>query len=212
MPYILLAILWILWCVIHSAMISETVVKALKRRYGDRYRYYRILFNLISILTLIPVLVYSGSLRVSPFFNWSGPWRTIRFLLAITAVALFYAGGRHYDLLQFMGIRQVVENESGKGLTEKGGLDTSGILGVIRHPWYAAAVLIIWARPLDMAALTTNSVLTAYLIIGTILEERKLVAVFGDEYREYQRRVPMFLPKHKRERRKEKGERRKVKG
>jgi len=38
-----------------------------------------------------------------------------------------------------------------------------------------------------------------------VLEERKLVAEFGDEYREYQNRVPMFLPKHK-------GERRKVKG
>jgi protein-S-isoprenylcysteine O-methyltransferase Ste14 len=87
-----------------------------------------------------------------------------------------------------------MEHESKKGLTRTGGLDTSGILGVVRHPWYAAGILIIWARPLDMAVLVTNAVLTTYLFAGTILEERRLVAEFGDVYREYQNRVPMFFP------------------
>jgi protein-S-isoprenylcysteine O-methyltransferase Ste14 len=175
-------------------MISQTVVSGLKERYGDRYRYYRIFYNLVAILTLIPVLIYSGSLQGAPFFTWSGPWRPVQFLLALGALALFYAGGRHYDLRQFLGVRQVAEHESRKGLTETGGLDTTGILGVVRHPWFAGGLLIIWARPIDMAILVTNVVLSTYLVLGAVLEERKLVAEFGDEYREYQEKVSMFLP------------------
>ncbi|MDP3480639.1 MAG: hypothetical protein Q8R88_12775 [Desulfoprunum sp.] len=38
------------------------------------------------------------------------------------------------------------------------------------------------------------ALLSAYLIIGTILEERKLVVEYGDIYRTYQRQVPMLLP------------------
>jgi protein-S-isoprenylcysteine O-methyltransferase Ste14 len=114
--------------------------------------------------------------------------------LAISAVVLFYAGSRHYDLKQFLGVRQVSEHESAKGLTKSGALDTSGVLGVVRHPWYFAGILIIWVRPLDPAALVTNAVLTAYLVVGTFLEERKLIAEFGDAYRKYQSKVPMFLP------------------
>ena len=198
MSFLLLAVFWTLWCALHSFMISQAVVSSLKERLRDRYRYYRILFNLVSVATLIPVLIYSHSLKGIPLFNWSGIWRPVQFALAMSAMALFYSGGRHYDLWQFLGVRQVVEHETRKSLTVKGGLDTSGILGIVRHPWYTAAILIIWARPLDLAALVANTVLTAYLVVGTVLEERKLVAEFGREYEIYQELVPMFLPGLKR--------------
>lgn len=194
MKFLFLALLWTFWGALHSLLISRSVVAHLKDKFGDRYRYYRIFYNVVSVLTLVPVLVYSGSLEGDLLFTWSGVWRPVQFFLALGALALFYSGSRHYDLKQFLGVRQITEHEWGEGLTETGGLDTSGILGVVRHPWYTGGILILWARPLDMAVLVTNAVLTVYLIIGTVLEERKLVAVFGDEYREYQKRVPMFLP------------------
>ena len=52
----------------------------------------------------------------------------------------------------------------------------------------------MWAGDLDMAALVGNSVLTVYIVGGTLLEERKLVHEFGDAYRSYQGRVSMFVP------------------
>jgi protein-S-isoprenylcysteine O-methyltransferase Ste14 len=45
-----------------------------------------------------------------------------------------------------------------------------------------------------VSTLIVNCILTIYLIIGTILEERKLVLVMGDAYRDYQKRVSMLIP------------------
>jgi hypothetical protein len=55
--------------------------------------------------------------------------------------------------------------------------------------------MLIWTSP-DVTAerLLFNVLWTAWVIIGTLLEERDLVAEFGGEFREYQRRVPMLVP------------------
>ena len=83
MKLILLAILWTLWCALHSLMISRGVVSHLKERFGEGFRFYRIFFNLVSVLTLVPVLIYSGSLQGDPFFTWSGAWHWERWPFSI---------------------------------------------------------------------------------------------------------------------------------
>jgi protein-S-isoprenylcysteine O-methyltransferase Ste14 len=191
--YLLLALAWTAYCTLHSAMISETATGFLKRRLGDSFRFYRLFFNSIAMLTLIPVLWYSHSLRQAAIFRWEGVWLVPQYLLLGCGILLVVAGGRHYRLGQFVGISQLRGASSG-GLATGGGIDSSGVLGVVRHPWYTAVVLLLWARDLDMAALVGNGVLTVYIFVGTLLEERKLVHEFGDAYRSYQERVSMFVP------------------
>jgi protein-S-isoprenylcysteine O-methyltransferase Ste14 len=36
--------------------------------------------------------------------------------------------------------------------------------------------------------------ITLYILIGARLEERKLLSQFGEDYRAYQQKVPMFIP------------------
>ena len=68
------------------------------------------------------------------------------------------------------------------------------MLGLIRHPYYTATILLFWSGDLDTTGLVINVVVTVYVVIGTWLEERKLVHEFGDRYRDYQRSVSMFVP------------------
>ncbi len=192
--YIILASLVTAWCALHSAMISVSAKEYFTKRLGRTYRYYRLLYNGIAILTLAPVVVFAHSIRTQPFFSWDGYPRIVQIALLGTAALLFFLGARHYDALQFLGLRQMREGTSDKVITESGKLDTSGILGIVRHPWYVAAMLLIWAGNIDVSALIVNAIFTVYLIIGTLLEERKLIREFGDEYRAYQKRVPMYLP------------------
>jgi methanethiol S-methyltransferase len=191
--YLLLALAWAAYGAIHSAMISETATGFLKRCVGGAFRFYRLFFNVVAAVLLVPVVSYSMSLRRALVVRWDGPWLVVRYTLVAVGVLLFVTGGRHYRLGQFIGISQLRGTPTG-GLATGGGIDSSGVLGVIRHPWYAGLVLLLWARDLDIAGLVVSSVLTVYIVVGTLLEERKLVHEFGDVYRSYQRRVSMFVP------------------
>jgi protein-S-isoprenylcysteine O-methyltransferase Ste14 len=64
-----------------------------------------------------------------------------------------------------------------------------------RHPLYACILALFWIRPEVMADGLLLSILwSAWLVAGTLLEERDLVAELGDGYRRYQRQVPMLIP------------------
>jgi protein-S-isoprenylcysteine O-methyltransferase Ste14 len=104
------------------------------------------------------------------------------------------AGAKHYDGLVFLGIRQIKSKSIHKSLTESGGLDMTGILGIVRHPWYSAVILLLWTRNIDINICIVNVILTSYLIIGSYLEEKKLSIEFGDKYRLYQQNVSMLFP------------------
>jgi protein-S-isoprenylcysteine O-methyltransferase Ste14 len=65
----------------------------------------------------------------------------------------------------------------------------------VRHPLYLSSLLMIWSYPdLTLDRLLFNYLFTGWVIIAIILEERGLVAAFGESYRSYQRKVPMLIP------------------
>jgi len=192
--YIMLSFLLIAWCVLHSAMISVSVTEYFKKHLGPRFRFYRLFFNVVAVLTLIPVTIYASSIRSEAIFHWDGYMRIGQVLLLVMAAVLFFLGGRHYDVRLVLGIKQIREGTSRQLITDTDELDTSGVLRITRHPWYLAAILLIWARQLDVSGLFVNVILTTYLIVGTYLEERKLRREFGEKYINYQKKVSMLVP------------------
>jgi len=161
---------------------------------GDKYRFYRLFFDIFSVATFVPLLMYSRLLRTGPLFRWEGYTHIVQYCLIILAAVLLLTGASHYSILQFLGIQQILQKRSGVSMTESGQFDSSGVLSVVRHPWYLAVFILLWTRDLYPVGIIVNAVLSAYLLIGTLLEERKLVFEFGDKYKLYQRQVSMFIP------------------
>lgn len=192
--YLVLSISLIAWSFLHSALISTRFLSLIETRIGRGKRFYRMGYNIFSMATFLPIILFSILIKSEYIFIWTGYLQILRGIIIFFALYLFYAGARNYDGLQFLGIRQVRNNSNQKSLTGDGNLNMSGILKLIRHPWYAGTILILWVRNIDISALIVGIILTLYLIIGAYLEERKLVLEFGEQYRLYQKNVSMFFP------------------
>ena len=194
MKYWILALFWITYCILHSGLITNSVTVFFKQRLGDNYKYFRIFYNIFAIVTLIPIVFYTYSIRQDPFFSWEGFLMPVRYFLLTSGLIILYAGSRHYDMQTFLGLRQIKLGVSHSLINTSGKIDSTGILGIIRHPFYSGSILILWSNDLDTSILIVNIILSLYLIIGTLLEEQKLIQEFGKEYSEYQKKVSMLFP------------------
>jgi methanethiol S-methyltransferase len=194
MKYWILGLLWITYCSLHSGLITPTVTSILKQKLGNKYKYFRLFYNIFAVISLIPVLYYTYLIRQTPFFILEGYFLPIRYVLLAIGLLILYEGSRHYDMLTFLGMRQIKEDSTHNLINTSGKIDSSGILGVIRHPFYSASILLLWVNNLDISILIVNLILSLYLIIGTFLEEQKLVHEFGNEYIGYKKKVSMLFP------------------
>ncbi|MFC2079550.1 methyltransferase family protein [Candidatus Bipolaricaulota bacterium] len=72
-----------------------------------------------------------------------------------------------------------------------------GVYGIVRHPMYLSEILLglgLLLFSLSLAAAAVWVLAIGFLHIIARYEERQLLAHFGDDYREYMREVPMWLP------------------
>lgn len=80
-------------------------------------------------------------------------------------------------------------------------LMTDGVYARVRHPQYTGLFLIVFGEgivhwPTIVSVVAFPVIVIAYTMLAR-REERQMVEQFGDEYREYQRRVPMFIPRRR---------------
>ena len=97
----------------------------------------------------------------------------------------------HFELF---GLQQVATNLLGQNMPAAR-FRTPLYYKFVRHPIYLGFVIAFWSAPtMSLGLLLFTSVTTAYIVIGATLEERDLIAGFGNEYRDYRKRVAMLIP------------------
>jgi protein-S-isoprenylcysteine O-methyltransferase Ste14 len=194
-PPIQTALLWALWCFLHSFLITPWWTGRVFALLGERFAagWYRVFFISISLGTLIPVVSHHMSLPQVVLFTWPGWWLGVKIVLAVYGAYMFYAGLRRYDMSFFLGLSQLRAYFTGAAVPRS--TFTAARIGGVRHPWYSGGIALVWAfGPITDVSLVGKIVISVYFVIGAFLEEKKLLAEIGAPYAEYRRELPMLFP------------------
>ena len=185
------ALLCLVFFLQHSGMIRRGVKDRITRRIPAMV--YPALYSIASGVALIAlVLLWQPSDR----FLWrlGDTERWLPACVALVAVAGFVWGVR--SLRCFDPFGRLALQASTRGVTPPPlAFVAVGAYRVVRHPLYLFMLLLIWSTPrFPTDQLLFNGLWTLWIVMGTKLEERDLVADFGETYRRYQRSVPMLIP------------------
>jgi methanethiol S-methyltransferase len=184
-----LGFFWLGYFILHSALASLRVKNWFAARYPRRMPFYRLGFNGLALLTLLPLLWLFDS---PPLWAWRGIGAWLANGLALMALLGFAATLKHYDGQAFAGFRQWREGTRRAEDLER--FQLSPLHRFVRHPWYFLSLVLIWTRDMNVSMLLSCSMMTFYFIVGSRLEEGKLRLAYGDSYRRYMERVPALLP------------------
>ncbi len=197
------ALLFIGFAAVHSLLVLSPIKESAARLFGPRFvkAFYRLIYSTISgILFLITVYIF---FNIPDVRLWRQPPLVALAMAAIqiTGLLLGLLSFRDIDAWEFIGVRQAWRHlkkrelaGEAEGLT--GGLATTGIYGRVRHPLYIAGILIFTFQPyITRNMLVISALADVYFILGAFIEEKRLLKAFGEEYRDYMKRVPRFLPR-----------------
>ncbi len=187
-----LTAVWGGYFLLHSLLASLRVKRWVAGRWPDRMPLYRLFFNAAATLLLIPPLWLTFSLRGPYYWQWSGGWWWLANGLALAAVLGVFWSLRHYDSGEFLGTRQWRRGE--RSVEDQERFHVSDLHRFVRHPWYSLSLVMVWTRDMDLSFLVSAILITLYFVVGSRLEERKLITYHGETYRRYRRRVPGLIP------------------
>jgi protein-S-isoprenylcysteine O-methyltransferase Ste14 len=189
---LVLAAAWVAYFVIHSIVASLGLKRLVASRWPELMPAYRLLFNALALLLLLPPMVLMYRLKGEFLWQWAGLGVWLANGLALLAVFGFLWSLRYYDGMEFFGLRQWWVGT--RTVEDQEAFHISPLHRFVRHPWYALALVLIWTREMDPALLLSATLITLYFIIGSKLEEAKLVIYHGDIYKRYRKQVSAFIP------------------
>jgi protein-S-isoprenylcysteine O-methyltransferase Ste14 len=181
---------WFAYLALHSLLAASATKAWVGHRWPHLMPSYRLAFNLISIVTLLPVLWLVYGTEGDWLWRWKGALAWVANGAALIALLCFFASTRAYDMDEFLGLRQLRAHGSDDNQT----FTLSFFHRFVRHPWYCFALILIWTRDMSMPFLVSAVAISIYFLVGSKLEEQKLVAIYGEKYRRYMQKVPGLVP------------------
>lgn len=185
------AVLSLLFFVQHSGMVRQSFRAWLAQTVPRAY--HPATYAMASGLALV-TLVVLWQASPTAIFAIHGPLRWL-----LRAFALLASAGVLWGMLALggsdaLGWQPIVSDLDGRPPKPPCFVVRGPYLWV-RHPLYLFSLILIWATP-DMSSdrLLFNVLWTSWIVLGSYLEERDLVAEFGERYQAYQQTVPMLLP------------------
>ncbi|MGD8614864.1 MAG: hypothetical protein PVI91_04210 [Gammaproteobacteria bacterium] len=195
---ILLAVAWALYGLVHSGLATAHSKAWFEKHFPRRFPAYRLIYNIIAGVLLIPPLWLLFSYPGAPLWQWPGAVRWLADAAAVAAAGGFLWTFRIYDGRELLGITQLQRARQGRDerapALDQSPMRLSWAHRFVRHPWYFFGLVILWTREMSAALLITACCLTIYLALGSRREERDLLARYGERYRRYRERVPALLP------------------
>ncbi len=189
---LMLIILWLLYFSIHSLLASLMMKQYVENNFPVLMPAYRIIFNIIALLLLIPPVYIMHRYTGEALWVWSGKLKFIQYIASLTVVAGFFWTLRYYKSSEFSGIAQWREGRIDSQDMETFSL--SPIHRYVRHPWYSLALLYIWTRDMNTSFFISASLMSLYFIFGSHLEEKKLLLYHGQQYKLYRQKVAGLIP------------------
>jgi protein-S-isoprenylcysteine O-methyltransferase Ste14 len=191
MDYGILTGYWVLFCVIHHVFAMDKCKSIFRSKMGKVFRYYRLIYSFLALVTFILVLFHQYSVK--------------SLTLDIVSQIRYFVGlpfGLAGIWLMGISIRKYFFKLSGIGVfyhdQSEVSLELCGIHKYIRHPLYLGTLLFAWSLLLFfplLSNLLACAVLTSYVLFGIQSEEKKLVIIFGEDYKSYSSKTPALIPR-----------------
>lgn len=175
----------------HSGMVRRSFQRRVDAVASRQYR--GAIYAISSGFVLLALLLLWQ--RTEPVvISIQGPWRWCLHAALLASLAGFLWGVRSLGAFDALGLQPVLD-QVGNRQSQTMPLAVRGAYRWVRHPLYTSALLLIWSQPdLTYDRILFNVTWTLWMIVGTVLEERDLLANFGDAYAAYKRNVPMLIP------------------
>jgi protein-S-isoprenylcysteine O-methyltransferase Ste14 len=193
MKIITLLFCWIIYFAVHSILANDGVKSKIYHKLPTFKKYYRLCYNFIAIIFLLPISYFSIT-ELGHLIVENKILKYLGFIFLCIGTILLFASFSSFNLKEFFGIEQYQEKEEKE---EKGKLVISGMYQYVRHPLYFSIIIIflgILCIFPSIKILCINTIVYLYLMIGSKLEEKKLIAYFGEEYINYSNKVKGLVP------------------
>jgi protein-S-isoprenylcysteine O-methyltransferase Ste14 len=194
----LIVILFFLFASSHSILAAFDVKKRLTEKIGTKIAFYRMFYNISSLIIFISVYYLSPKPNVV-IYDLQFPYDMIIFTIQVFGIIGLIWSVLQINGKEFLGLTQIKRYFEGNyrldDLDEYHELVVKGPFKYSRHPIYFFTIIVLGFRPtMDLFYLVFFLCMLAYFYVGSIYEERSLEKRYGNKYLQYKAKVPRLIP------------------